>query len=134
MPLAIALLLLRVGAGTLLLAGHGWQKVVSFPELAAGFPDPLGIGSPLSLSLAVFAEVACALLVALGVRTRLAAVPPLVTMLVAAFVVHAGDPWAKKELALLYALPFLTLVLAGGGRYSLDTLLAGRPRRTRVTV
>jgi putative oxidoreductase len=134
MPLAIALLLLRLGAGGMLLAGHGWEKLVSFPDKSAAFPDPLGVGSPLSLSLAVFAEVACSLLVVLGVRTRLAAVPPLVTMLVAAFVVHAGDPWAKKELALLYALPFLTLVIVGGGRYSVDALLAGRPRRTRVTV
>jgi putative oxidoreductase len=134
MPLAIALLLLRVGAGAMLFLSHGWPKVDSFAELSATFPDPLGIGSPLSLSLAVFAEVACALLVVLGVRTRLAALPPLVTMLVAAFVVHAGDPWEKKELALLYALPFLTLLFAGGGRYSLDTLLESRPRRTRVAV
>lgn len=134
MPLSFALLVLRVGVGTMLLGGHGWEKLVSFPDVAAGFPDPLGVGSPLSLSLAVFAEVVCSLFVVLGVRTRLAALPPLVMMLVAAFIVHAGDPWPRKELALLYALPLLALVLAGGGRYSLDTLLARRPRRTRVAV
>jgi putative oxidoreductase len=42
---------------------------------------------------------------------------------VAAFVIHGGDPWKKKEFALLYAVPFLTLILTGGGRYSLEAML-----------
>jgi putative oxidoreductase len=44
-------------------------------------------------------------------------------MAVAAFVVHAGDPWAKKELALLYAVPYLALLLAGGGRFALERVV-----------
>ena len=43
-------------------------------------------------------------------------------MLVAAFVVHADDPWGKKEFALLYAIPFTALAITGGGRYALDAL------------
>jgi putative oxidoreductase len=42
---------------------------------------------------------------------------------VAAFVVHSGDPWAKKELALLFAIPYLTLLLAGGGRFALERVI-----------
>ena len=56
----------------------------------------------------------------------LAAVPLLVTMLVAAFVVHADDPWGKKEFALLYAIPALSLIFTGGGRFSLDQVIRNR--------
>jgi len=126
---SIGLLVLRLGAGSFLLAGHGWGKLTSFPDLLERFPDPLGLGSGVSLTLAVFAEAFCSLLVILGLGTRFAAVPPLVTMLVAAFVVHAHDPWAKQEFALLYAVPFLTLVFTGGGRFALERVVRSRPRR-----
>lgn len=122
----LGLLILRVSSGGTMLLGHGMGKLTTFSERAASFPDPIGIGSTASLSLAVFGEVVCALLVALGLGTRLAAVPAAITMLVAAFVIHGADPFAKKELALLYAAPFVTLILTGGGRFSLDHLLFSR--------
>jgi putative oxidoreductase len=117
---SIGLLILRIGIGLFMLVAHGWGKLVNFGDLAGRFPDPIGLGSGLSLTLAVFAEVLCAILIVVGLGTRFAAVPLLITMLVAAFVVHADDPWAKKEFALLYAIPFLTLVFTGGGQYALD--------------
>lgn len=120
---SIGLLLLRIFLGGFMLLAHGWPKLAGFSEKSGGFPDPLGVGSPLSLSLAVFAEVFCALALMLGLFTRAAAVPLLITMLVAAFLVHADDPFQKKEFALLYAIPFLTLVLTGAGSYSLDARL-----------
>lgn len=119
---SLGLLLLRVGLGALMLGGHGWGKLAGFTELAQKFPDPLGVTPPVSLALAVFAEVACSVLIALGVYTRLAAVPLLVTMAVAAGMVHAGDPWADKEMAVLYGVGFLVLIVAGGGRFTLDRL------------
>ena len=39
-----------------MLYAHGWPKLASFSEKSGGFPDPLGIGSPASLTLAVFAD------------------------------------------------------------------------------
>lgn len=119
----IGLLILRVGIGAFMLVAHGWGKLAGFGELAGVFPDPIGLGSTVSLSLAIFAEVLCALLIVFGLGTRFAAVPLVVTMVVAAFVVHADDPWAKKEFALLYAIPFLTLIFTGGGRFALDSLI-----------
>lgn len=127
---SVGLLLLRVGVGGLMLGVHGLAKLTGFGEKSATFSDPLGVGSVTSLGLATFAEFFCAGAVVLGLATRLAAVPPLITMLVAAFVVHADDPFARKEFALLYALPFLTLVFTGPGRYSLDHLIQRR-RRSR---
>lgn len=122
----IGLLILRVGLGAFILIGHGWGKLAGFGELAGNFPDPIGLGSTASLVLAIFAEVLCALLIIIGLGTRFAAAPLLVTMLVAAFVVHADDPWNKKEFALLYAIPFLTLLFTGGGRFALDGLIERR--------
>jgi putative oxidoreductase len=118
---SLGLLLLRVAVGGMMAAGHGWAKLTGFGEMAEHFPDPLGLGSPTaSLVLAVFAEFFCAAAVVLGVATRFAAVPLAVTMLVAGLAIHADDPWAKKELALLYAVPFIALVFTGAGKFSVD--------------
>lgn len=122
---SVGLLVLRLGAAGLLIGGHGWPKLASFSEKAARFGDPLGVGSELSLALAVFAEVFCALLVGLGVFTRLTSIPVVFLLAVAAFVVHADDPWPRKEFALIYLLPYLTLVFTGAGRYSVDAGLGG---------
>jgi putative oxidoreductase len=127
--ISLGLLVLRVGVGAMMLLGHGWAKLAGFGTLSDSFPDPLGIGSTASLVLAITAEALCSLLLILGLGTRFAAIPLLVTMLVAAFVVHGGDPWAKKELALLYAVPFLTLILTGGGSWALDSVLEIRRKR-----
>jgi len=120
---SIGLLVLRVGVGLTMLLGHGWGKLAGFSGLADRFPDPIGVGPQTTLVLAILAEVVCSLLLVLGLGTRVAAAPPLVTMLVAAFLVHAGDPWAKRELAMLFAMTYLTLLLAGGGRFALERVI-----------
>lgn len=123
----LGLLLLRVGVSALMITGHGWGKLVSFGEKSATFADPLGLGSShLSMALATGAEFGCALLVLLGLFTRLAVWPLVVTMLVAAFIVHADDPWTRKEFALMYLVPFLSLGFTGAGRYSLDALIQAK--------
>jgi putative oxidoreductase len=129
---SLGLLVARLAAGLLLPCLHGWDKLVTFGERAATFPDPLGIGSRTSLMGTIGGEVVFPLLVALGLGTRLAAVPPAFTMAVAAFVVNAGEPWKKKELAILYLACFVVLMFTGAGRYSLDALLfGGKKPRTR---
>ncbi len=105
---------------------HGIPKLLGFAEKMDGFPDPIGLGSPVALALAVFAEVFCAGAVVLGAFTRLAVVPLIVTMAVAAFVIHADDPLGRKELALLYGLAYLAIGLLGAGRFSVDAKLPDR--------
>lgn len=119
------LLVLRISSG-LMMAAHGWGKAGRVLSGEFGFADPLGIGQAPSLILAAFAEFVCALLVVVGLKTRWAAVPVVITMLVAGLVHHAQDPWSDKESALLFAAMFLALVLTGGGRWSVDTLLGRR--------
>ncbi len=120
------LLLIRVTISLLMLTQHGWVKLMSYSEKADTWADPIGLGGPTSLALAIFAEVVCAALVVLGLATRLAAIPLVITMLVAAGIVHWDDPFSKKEFALLFLIPFLTLILTGAGRYSLDGWLEKR--------
>lgn len=123
---SFGLLLLRLAAGGLMVVLHGWGKFQAFGTRSATFPDPLGVGNVASMSLAVSAEVACAALLAVGLATRLVCIPLIVTMAVAAFVVHADDPLQKKELALMYLAPYLALLFTGAGRFSADGLIARR--------
>lgn len=127
------LLLLRVTIGSMMLFGHGLPKLLEFSEKAATFADPLGVGSTTSLVLAIGGEVVASALVIVGLGTRLAAVPLLITMLVAALLVHADDPWARKEFALLYAVPAIVLMLTGPGRFALDAFFVrSRPTEERA--
>ncbi len=126
---SLGLLAARVGFGAYMLLGHGWGKLIEFGERSAKFPDPLGIGSPASLTGAVFAEVFCSALLALGLATRAALVPLIFTMVVAAFLVHGNDPWflskigGSKEPAMLYLIGYVTLLFTGPGRFSLDEMI-----------
>ncbi len=118
----LGLLALRVGLGATMLYYHGWDKLSHFADKAGKFPGVFGLPSNISLGMAVFAEFFCALLVILGVFTRLAALNLVVTMGVAFFVVHkaALTGPGSGELAYVYLIGFLALVFAGAGRYSVD--------------
>lgn len=121
---ALGLLILRIGLGLTMLLSHGLPKALAFNESSGQFPDPLGFGSVTSMLLAIFAEVVCSLLLTVGLATRLAAIPLLVTMAVAFFMIHAMDPLKIKELSLIYGLGYLTLFFAGPGWISLDAMLS----------
>jgi putative oxidoreductase len=147
--ISTGLLILRLGMGGYLLT-HGWGKLQMM--LGGGFDrfaDPIGLGSGLSLVLVVIAEFFAALLVVIGFATRFASATVVISMAVAAFVVHGGDPWTmgqgaklflagaskswgSKEPALLYLIPFLALILTGPGKLSLDGLLWPRWREWRA--
>lgn len=137
---SIGLLILRLGIGGYLVT-HGWGKLqMVMAGDFAKFGDPIGLGSGLSLVLVMAAECICAGAVVFGAATRLAAVPVVFSMGVAAYVAHGADPWtmergyllfmsgvskswASKEPALLYLIPFLALVFTGAGRFSIDGML-----------
>ncbi len=119
----IALLALRIYGGLYMLLGHGLPKISRLSADPIQFADPLGLGPALSLYFAVFAEVVCALFVTLGLLTRWASIPLAATMAVAAFIVHAADPWSRKELAISYLCVYVALYFLGGGRFGLDPYL-----------
>lgn len=115
----IAVFLLRVVSSMFMLT-HGFPKLMKLLDGNMSFGDPLGLGPGVSLFLSAFAEGICSLFILLGWKTRLAAIPLIINMAVAVFFAHAGDPFAKKELALLYLLIFVVLFIVGAGKYSLD--------------
>ena len=120
----VCLLLVRISVGSFLLT-HGLPKL---SRLTSGeeikFADPFGFGPFFSLVLVVFAEVVCSILVILGLATRLASIPPIITMLVAAFHAHINDPFGTKEKPLLFLLIFIVLLVFGSGKYSIDQKLS----------
>jgi putative oxidoreductase len=123
-PLALdlGLLFLRLSVGLLMMT-HGWPKFVHNAERVEEFPDPLGVGRPASLLLTIFAELFCSALLTIGLFTRVALIPLIITMIVIVFMVHGSDPLGDKEHGILFLMPYLALLLAGPGAYSADRLL-----------
>jgi putative oxidoreductase len=123
------ILLLRITVAIFMIT-HAIPKMNKL--LAGGeiqFPDPIGIGAENSLGLAVFAELFCSILIGLGFLTRLAAFPLIITMAVAAFIVHAGDPFKQKELSLLYLVLYFVLFIIGSGKYSVDYFVSKKKKK-----
>ncbi len=118
-------LVLRLSVSILIMA-HGWSKLSRYEVLSESFPDPLGLGPQFSLTLAIATEFFASIFLVFGLFTRLASASILITMLVIVFIFHAEDPFKVKELALLYAFCFLTLMLSGSKKLSLDDFLNRR--------
>lgn len=121
----LALLVLRLWLGATMLLNHGRGKLMGFSQMADKFSDPIGLGPTVSLVLAIFAEVVCAALVAVGLFTRFAALVLVILMSVAFFSAHGGALSGPRsgELAFIFLAGFLTIFLAGAGRFSIDRKL-----------
>ncbi|MCB0457801.1 MAG: DoxX family protein [Flavobacteriaceae bacterium] len=116
----LGLLVLRVGASALMLT-HGFPKLMSLiGGNTAIVGDPIGVGELISSILVVIGEAICPVLVLIGLKTRIAAIPTIITMGVAAFLIHGADPIGKKELALFYLAAFTAIALMGAGKFSVD--------------
>ena len=95
----LALLVARTGIAALMLT-HGIPKLLLlFSGAPVQFPPVLGMSAALSLGLTVYAEVVCSFLILVGFATRLATIPLIITMLVAAFLIHPAE---------VYILHFIT--------------------------
>lgn len=118
----LALLLLRLWLGISMLWLHGAGKLMNVVKGSFKFGDPLGIGETPSLLLAVFAEVVCSALLALGLCTRLAAFVLIILMSVAFFIAHGMklQGQGNGELAFIYLAGYVALFFAGAGKYSVD--------------
>ncbi len=114
----LGLLVLRVGFSAMLLV-HGIQKIEILFSSEINFPDPIGLGSTITLLLALFAEVICTVLIIIGFKVRWATIPPIILMFVAVAIVHKGDPIMAREVAILYIIAFTAIGLLGGGRLAL---------------
>lgn len=136
---SLGLLVLRAGIGAMILFGHGLPKIAMFAKAKDTWPVPkiwpLGYFSPpMSMISTIAIEIGAGALLMFGLLTRPAAFLLGFAMVVAAFQVHAADPFfmaggAAKEPAVLYLLPCIALILSGAGLFSLDAVIGKEKRR-----
>ncbi|MEL6251546.1 MAG: DoxX family protein [Bacteroidota bacterium] len=120
------LLILRVGTGLSMALGHGLGKV-PVSEGFIGGVEKMGFAMPALFAwAAALSEFLGGIFIALGFATRPSALFLTITMLVAAFIRHAEDPYGRKEKAILFALIAIYLIFKGAGKYSLDELIYNR--------
>jgi putative oxidoreductase len=122
----IGALILRVFAGLALALAHGIGKMPPSEQFIRVVAE-MGFPSPEAFAWAAgIAELAGGLLLAIGLLTRPAAIVIAITMLVAAILGEAGNPFVERERALLFGVIAIYFVLAGPGRYSVDGWFAAR--------
>jgi len=117
--LSLGLLFIRISFGALMIVNHGWMKIVKFETLKLNFFNFLGLGPQLSLTLAIIAEILCSILLIFGLYTRLALIPLIITMIVAASA-HNLEIFGDAELAFMYLIVFIFLFIVGPGDKSID--------------
>ena len=115
----LGLAILRILASAMIMV-HGCSKLQKLIAGDFSFVNPIGIGETPSLFLTFIGEFICPILVIIGFKTRWAAAVTAITMGVAGLIYHRADPFAEKELSLLFLTVFLTISLLGPGKYSVD--------------
>lgn len=120
---SFAMLLMRVGLGLIMMVSHGFPKLEKFSSMSQTFSDPFGLGSTASLSLVIFAEFFCSFMLIIGLLTRLAAIPLIITMCVIVFMKTNGAVFGKGELPTLYLIGYLAILFIGPGKVSIDRLI-----------
>ncbi|HEY5463527.1 MAG TPA: DoxX family protein [Hanamia sp.] len=116
------MLVLRVAAG-LLLAHHGFQKLIKFNVLKYQFMNFMHLGSTVSLSLIIIAELICGILLIIGLFTRLACIPIIIGMCVVVFVASNANIFAQGERGMIYLAATITILFCGPGKVSLDGMI-----------
>jgi putative oxidoreductase len=120
---SFAMLVLRVGAASILMVKFGYDKLVHFQKTSQVFADPFHIGTSTSLALVVFAEFFCSAFVILGLFTRLACIPIIIGMAVALIYAHKWQIYGAGADAGMFLIIFITLLFTGPGKVSLDRFI-----------
>ncbi|PZO39861.1 MAG: DoxX family protein [Pseudanabaena frigida] len=122
-----SLLLLRVVLGTVMVH-NGLDKLADISGFAEAYVEAIGLPFPIFFAYcAALTEVVASPLLIIGLITRPAALGLFMTMLVANYhhILIGGFSIPSIELSSIYAASFAFFAVYGGGKYSIDTLLAG---------
>jgi putative oxidoreductase len=119
----------RLGVGLLFLS-TGWGKVHSIPKVTAFF-ESLGIPLPgFNAVLVGYSELIGGMLLVLGLATRLATVPLIVSMVVAILTAKLGDLHNVFDLVsfdeFTYLVVLVMILIIGPGDVSLDRFVLRR--------
>lgn len=121
----LGLLFLRLSGAAFLFYIHGLPKWLHYSAEVQHIEDPFHLGASLTLGLAIFAEVLCPVLIALGVLTRLACLPILTVLIIALAVVHPDWTLEQGQFGWLLLIIFTALLVGGPGRFSFSHRLPG---------
>ena len=123
------ILFVRIFFGALFLM-HGLDKMMNFNHLSVTYPSVFGLGSYMTLMLAIFCEFACSIFLIVGMLTRVVLIPMVISMAVAFFDIHDAM-MPEGELALIYLIVFFVLFITGPGRYSVDYLIDRKVKKDK---
>ena len=126
------ILILRLFFGVMFFI-HGLGKMMNFSELSLTYPSVFGLGSYMTLMLAVFTEFCCSLFLIAGLLFRIMVLPMIVAMAVAFFDIHDGF-LPEGELALIYMSVFIILYFVGPGRFSFDYLIDVKFKKDKALI
>lgn len=127
---SLLILAIRIFFGVLFFV-HGLDKMMNFSVLSETYPSVFGLGSYMTLMLAIFSEFCCSLFLIAGLLERIMVLPMIAAMGVAFFDVHDAM-MPEGELALIYMIVFLILFFTGPGRYSVDYLIDMQFKKDKV--
>lgn len=116
----IASLILRIFMGGFMAYLHGYSKLQKWDLIQSDFVEPFGMPAWFAAGFTIFTELFCCAMIVAGFFTRINALLIMITMAVAAFNIHAGDPLEDREGSITYLAAFTAIFLLGPGKFSLD--------------
>ena len=123
----MAILFLRVFIGGVMLL-HMIGKLQDYDNYVLNFQSIVGLNHDTSFALSIFFEGLFAVMIIMGVGTRLAASLMAIVMIVsiceALMLGTVTDGESKLEF--IYIGIYITLVISGGGRYAISTMFLNR--------
>jgi putative oxidoreductase len=114
----------------LLFVSTGWGKVHDIPKVTHFF-ETLGIPAPgFQAVLVSYSELLCGTAIVVGLLTRLATIPLIVSMIVAILTAKRGDLHGLFDLVgfdeFTYLCVLVMLAIIGAGKVSVDRLIANK--------
>lgn len=125
-------LFIRLFVG-LMFMQFGIRHLINFNEISNTFPGTLGMSHETSLIVMIVIELVCSLFIMTGFLTRLATIPPILSMIVAEHYILADmqtvspyliDSVQPGYLPIMFIGIYFYIILAGPGKISLDYFIS----------
>lgn len=121
--LSSGLLFLRITLSLELIIVHGLKKLGIGVMEEEKIPNPFHLYERFNNDMALLANLVFPVLVLFGLFTRLATLPILVVTLTGYFIVHWKDSLLISDVPFMYSIAFISILIMGPGKYSLDKYL-----------
>lgn len=125
-------LFIRLFVG-LMFMQFGIRHLINFNEISNTFPGTLGMSHETSLIVMIVIELVCSLFIMTGFLTRLATIPPILSMILAEHYILADmqtvspyliDSIQPGYLPIMFIGIYFYIILAGPGKISLDYFIS----------